>query len=200
MTHGVRYCVVSALMTNPFLGYSGDRASPGGPGVKIQSSSYSSSSSFMVVGVFLWTPVEHFSFYCGPGLMSWESRWAHIWIKAAELTTEGFLSVHLPVHLFVSVMAQSLGFNTTQTWRLSISRTQTGFLLFGSFCSCCMNQQGSWNDGTLLMQMQTQSALGFSHFTALNSYQRCLLKRQSSRFCFCLLNQNRWEWSPQLYL
>ena len=148
-------------MTNPFLNYNGDRSSPGGPGVKIQSSSYSSRSSFMVVGVFLWTLVKHFSFYCGPGLTLWESRWAHIWIKAAELTTEGFLSVHLPPCLFFSVTAQSLGFNTEQTWRLSISRTQTDFLLFGSFCSYCMNQnqQGSWNDGNLLLQMQTQSVL-----------------------------------------
>ena len=106
-------------MTNPFLNHSGDRSSPGEPGVKIQSSSYSSSSSFLVVGVFLRTLVKHFSFYCGPGLMPWESRWAHIWIKAAELTTEGCLSVHLPLSLFFSVMVLSLGFNTAQTWRLT---------------------------------------------------------------------------------
>lgn len=36
------------------------QTSPGGPGVKIQSSSYSSSSSLMVVEFLLWTPVEHF--------------------------------------------------------------------------------------------------------------------------------------------
>lgn len=159
MTHGFRYCVVSALITNPFLNYSGDRSSPGGPGVKIQSSSYSSRSSFMVVGVFLWTLVKHFSFYCGPGLEPWESRWAHVWIKAAKLTTEDCLSVHLPLCLFFYVMAQSLGFNTAQTWRLSISKTQTDFLLFGCLYSCGMNQRGSWNDGNLLLEMQTQSAL-----------------------------------------
>ena len=159
MTHSFRQCVVLALMTSPFLNHSGDRSSPGGPGVKIQSSSYFSSFSFMVVGVFLWTLVKHFSFYCGPGLMPWESRWAHIWIKAAELTTEGCLSVHLPLSPFFSVMVLSLGFNTAQTWRLSISRTRTDFLLFGSFYSCWVNQRGSWNDGNLLLQTQTQSAL-----------------------------------------
>lgn len=46
-------CVVLALMTNPFLGYNGDRASPGRARSENQlSSPYSSSSSLMVVGVF----------------------------------------------------------------------------------------------------------------------------------------------------
>lgn len=160
-------------MTNPFLNYGGDRFPPGG-----QEHSFCLA---VVPAALLLQSWVHFSGSRWGLFIPQASKpdvmriWMSAYLEQGCRTNDRGLSVCLSLCLSLSVMVQSLGFNPTETWRLSISRTETDFRLLGSFYSCGVNQQSRWNCGNILSYANTLCT-GASLPRGARESQGCLLK------------------------